>query len=120
MATEQDLSLLLTFREVNPSSPVGLIWCVTTDDVEEAGLNAICKGFYATWDRMEECADFINQFQYVLVATPNDEEREQIVNGLIDRISIPLLLSDKAAFRGRDSAADLFRDYGQDALKNLI
>ena len=120
MATERDLSLLLTYREVDPSLPVGLIWCVTADDVDEAGVNAICKGFYADWDRMDECAEFINQFQYVLVATPNDEERDQIVNGLIDRISIPLLLSDKAAFRGRDSVADLFRDYGQDALKNLI
>ena len=116
---QKDLSLLLTYGEVDPSSPIGLIWCVTQDDVESVGLNAICKSFYAEWDRMAECADFIDRFQYVLVATPNDAEREEIVNGLLDRINIPLLLAEKAAFRGCDSAAELFQAY-PGALKNLI
>lgn len=116
---QKGLSLLLTFGEVDPSSPIGLIWCVTQGDVEAVGLNAVCKSFYADWDRMTECVDFIDQFQYVLVATPNDSEREEIVNGLLDRISVPLLLAEKAAFRGYDSAADLFQSH-PGALKNLI
>lgn len=116
---QRDLSLLLTFGEVDPSSPIGLIWCVTQGDVEAVGLNAVCKSFYADWGRMTECVDFIDQFQYVLVATPNDSEREEIVNSLLDRISVPLLLAEKAAFRGCDSAADLFQS-NPSALKNLI
>lgn len=116
---QRDLSLLLTYGEVDPASPVGLIWVVTDDDLEEVGLNAIRKSYYAEWEHMAECAGFIDQFQYVLVATPNDREREEIVGGLLDRINIPLLLAEKAAFRGHDSAADLFRAY-PGALKNLI
>ena len=116
---QRDLSLLLTYRDVDPSSPVGLIWVVTDDDLEAIGKNAVRKSYYAEWGRMAECAEFIDQFQYVLVATPNDAEREEIVGGLLDRINVPLLLAEKAAFRGCDSAADLFRTY-PGALKNLI
>ena len=116
----KDLSLLLTFHAVDPSSPIGLIWCVTDEDVEAVGLNAVRKSFYASWDRMADCVDFINQFQYVLVATPINSEREEIVHALSERISVPLLVAEKAAFRGCDSAADLFNAYGDAALKTLI
>lgn len=117
---QRDLSLLLTYGEVDPSSPIGLIWCSSPSDVKAVGLNGICKSFYADWDRISECADFINQFHYVLVATPADNERQSIVEGLLDRISIPLLLADRASFRGRESVEELLDAYGQDAFKLLI
>lgn len=120
MATERDLSLLLTYRDVDPASPIGLIWCVTDEDVEAVGLNAVRKSFYAGWERMADCAEFINQFAYVLVATPDDREQMEIVNGLKDRIEVPLLVADKASFRGTGSAAELFDAYGASALQKLI
>lgn len=120
MMDQRDLSLLLTYQDLDPASPIGLIWCVTAGDVEAVGKNAVCKTLYASWDRIEECASLIDQFNYVLVATPNDNEREEIVENLCDRINIPLLIAEKAAFRGHDSAAGLFQSYGPAAIKNLI
>lgn len=116
---QKDLSLLLTYKDVDPSLPIGLIWVVTDDDVEAVGKNAVRKSFYASWDRISDCADFINQFPYVLVATPNDAERDEIVSGLLDRINVALLVADKASFRGCDSAAELFNSRPE-AIKNLI
>lgn len=118
---QSDLSLLLTYRDVDPTLPIGLIWCVTDDDLDAVGTNGIRKSFYADWDRIPECSEFIDQFSYVLVATPNDRERADIVEGLRERINIPLLLAEKAAFRGLYSVAELVGDYGtQGALKSLI
>ena len=45
MLEQRDLSLLLTYRDVDPSSPVGLIWVVTDDDLEAVGKNAVRKSY---------------------------------------------------------------------------
>lgn len=117
---ERDLSLLLTYENVDPTLPLGLIWCSNPTDVKAVGLNGICKSFYAEWSRIAECSDFISQFEYVLVATPHTNEREAIVNGLLEKINTSLLVADTASFRGCQSVEELYQEYGDNALKLLL
>lgn len=117
-----DVSLLLTFEErfIDPSLPTGLWWCANPEDVKAVCINAVCKAAYASWDRLNECMDFINRFHYVFVATPNNNERAEIVEELQKRVEIPLLIADKAAFRGNDSVSSLLQNAGQKAVESLL
>lgn len=82
MTSQSDISLLLTFRAemIDPSLPTGLWWCATPEDAAAVGINAVCKNRYAAWEDLAACTEFITQFCYVFVATPNDADREEIVS----------------------------------------
>ena len=85
MTSQSDISLLLTFRAemIDPSLPTGLWWCATPEDAAAVGINAVCKNRYAAWEDLAACTEFITQFCYVFVATPNDADREEIVGQLL-------------------------------------
>ena len=87
MSRVNDISLLLTFREelIDPSLPTGLWWCATPEDAAVVGVNAVCKNQYAAWDDISRCMEFISQFCYVFVCTPDDAARDEIVGELQKR-----------------------------------
>ena len=117
-----DISLLLTFREdmIDPSLPTGLWWCATPEDVAAVGINAVCKNRYASWDDISGCMDFISKFCYVFVCTPEENARAEIVGELKKRVTTPLLVADKAAFRGNASVTEVLSNAGPKAVESLL
>lgn len=122
MSRVNDISLLLTFREdmIDPSLPTGLWWCATPEDAAAVGVNAVCKNQYAAWDDISRCMEFISQFCYVFVCTPDDSARDEIVGELQKRVTTTLLVADKAAFRGNGSVVDLLENAGMKAVEGLL
>ncbi len=122
MTSQSDISLLLTFRAemIDPSLPTGLWWCATPEDAAAVGINAVCKNRYAAWEDLTACTEFITQFCYVFVATPNDADREEIVGQLQKWVPVTILVADKAAFRGNESVAELLDNAGPKAVESLL
>lgn len=122
MSRVNDISLLLTFREdmIDPSLPTGLWWCATPEDAAAVGVNAVCKNQYAAWDDISRCMEFISQFCYVFVCTPDDAARAEIVGELQKRVTTTLLVADKAAFRGNGSVVELLENAGMKAVEGLL
>ena len=122
MTSQSDISLLLTFRAemIDPSLPTGLWWCATPEDAAAVGINAVCKNRYAAWEDLAACTEFITQFCYVFVATPNDADREEIVGQLQKWVPVTILVADKAAFRGNESVVELLDNAGPKAVESLL
>ena len=122
MSRVNDISLLLTFREdmIDPSLPTGLWWCATPEDAAAVGVNSVCKNQYAAWDDISRCMEFISQFCYVFVCTPDDAARDEIVGELQKRVTTTLLVADKAAFRGNGSVVELLENAGMKAVEGLL
>lgn len=122
MTSQSDISLLLTFRAemIDPSLPTGLWWCATPEDAAAVGINAVCKNRYAAWEDLAVCTEFITQFCYVFVATPNDADREEIVGQLQKWVPVTILVADKAAFRGNESVVELLDNAGPKAVESLL
>lgn len=117
-----DISLCLTFQErlIDPSLPTGLWWCATAEDVMAVGINAVSKDLTAKWDEIQGLQEFIAQFVYVFVAAADGPERDEIVEELQKRVTVPLLVADKASFRGNRSVAELMKNAGYKAVQELL
>ena len=116
------ISRLLTYREefIDPSLPTGLWWCGNAEDTAVVGINAVCKAILAEWSEMPSCREFVGKFQYVFVVTPDDAEREEITCELQKWSPVPILVADKASFRGNESVKALFENCGMKAVEGLL
>lgn len=117
-----EISRLLTYREafLDPSLPTGLWWCGDAEDVAAVSVNAVSKALLADWAELPACRDFLGQYPYVFVATPNDGARDEIVGELQKWSPVPILVADKAAFRGNASIAALLENCGMKAVEGLL
>lgn len=83
---------------MDPSLPTGLWWCLDAEDVFRVKVNAVTKAWNATWDDVGKDAWIIEKFSYILVCAPFGEARDQIVQELTSRFSIPVLIPSDNPF----------------------
>ena len=92
--------LLCEPRMIDPSMSTGLWWCQSPEDVQAVGVNAVCLSVTGRWEDVKNCGDWLSQFPFVFVASPDRELVEQVrrhVRGL------PVLSPREGAFGGYPS-----------------
>ena len=108
---------------MDPSQPT-LWWCSCTEDVLTLGDNAACKPFTTSWEEFdrqgEELAEFVDHYQFVLVAAPPGPERDEIVEHLTAVLHTPVLVPTDQAFRNCASVGNLKDIGGQKAVDGLL
>ena len=70
--------LLCEPRMIDPSMSTGLWWCQSPEDVQAVGVNAVCLSVTRRWEDVKNCGDWLSQFPFVFVASPDRELVEQV------------------------------------------
>ena len=97
---------------IDPAQPTGLWFCVTAEDVQAVGINAVKLAAGANWGDLRRCEGFFKSFPYVFLPIVSSGYREQMVEGL-QRVlpGLTLYIPDRNAFRGCRSAAEFGSKY---------
>lgn len=113
-------ALLFRPEFMDPSEPTGLWWCRNAKDMLAVTINAVCKSLTATWNELNSCAEWVEQFPYILVAIPPSAEQDEAAAELKARFAIPIMVPAPTAFRGVRSLQELVDNLGQRALDKLL
>ncbi len=126
MTHSSDISEVLNCvnkRFIHEDSTSGLWWCKDIEDMENVGLNAVCKSSLADWSDLSgsaECVEFIKKFHFVLVAVPPGQEQQTIASELAARFSVFVCVPNDEAWHGCDSIRELREKYGHKAAERLL
>lgn len=113
-------ALLYLPRFMDPELPTGLWWCRDAEDMQEVGVNAVCKALTATWGEVGRRAGFIHQFPYILLAVPPGADQEELARELTTRFALPIMIPRGEAFRGYPSLRALREAGGIKAQDRLL
>ncbi len=98
----------------------GLCWCKDYNDVNAVQVNAVCKIQSASWDEVSRCRDFIKEFDFILVAVPSGEKRDEIVNEILARFKAIVCVPNDDAWYGCKSLEELRNKGGLSAIEGLF
>ena len=83
--------LLCEPRMIDPSMSTGLWWCQSPEDVQAVGVNAVCLSVTRRWEDVKNCGDWLSQFPFVFVASPDRELVEQVEERVLIKDKHPIL-----------------------------
>lgn len=117
---ESNQVLLYDPAFMDPSLPTGLWWLKDPEEVAAVKVNAVCRSALAAWDDVAECGEFLEQFPYILLAAPPGEWRDEAVEALSARVSVPVVVPTIEAFRGCWSVLEYIGHYGVSQVEKLL
>lgn len=109
--------VLLCFPDYIDPSEGGLWWCKDAADVMAVKSNAVCLSGIGSWENVKLCKDWISQFRYIFVASPDRELVENVrryVNWMV------ILSADPKQFKGFRSVAEYQEAHGGMAWERLM
>lgn len=98
----------------------GLWWCQDASDVYSVSINAFCMATGYTWKDINNCADFLKQFNFIFVAMPPGPKRDEAVQELSTRLKMFLYVPKDEAWAGCSSIQDLREKGGLSSVEQLI
>lgn len=120
LTTGSNRGLLFRPEFINPEETTGLWWCQDAEDMQAIAVNAVCKSAVARWHDLNDWADWIGKFPFILVAVPPGETQEEISQELVARFPVPVMVPEPEVFRGFGTVRELVEDGGQRALDRLL
>lgn len=109
--------LLFEPRFIDPALTTGLWWCQSPEDVQAVGLNAVCMSISAHWEDVQYCSEWIKQFPYIFVASPDRDLVEKVRQHIP---SMPVLYPREDAFGIYDNVKALKAACGPAAVNRLL
>lgn len=112
--------MLAIDRFINPSEPTGLWWVKDALDLNAVQINAVYKDSNVLWTHINNCAEWLSQFPYILVAIPPGPEQDEVVQELSLRSPIPISVPNPRDFYGANSIAELKENLGLTYIDRLL
>lgn len=102
---------------IDPTLSTGLWWCQSAEDAMAVGLNAVCMSVSGRWEDVRFCGEWLRQFPYIFVASPN---RSLVENVRQHVPSMPVLFPRDGAFGAYASVRALKEACGPAAVQRLM
>ena len=118
---EAEQYLTFTPRFMDPDAPQGLWFCDTLTEVSAIELNACMLGSGCEWDDVVKCRPFLEAFRYLVIVTPNDIARQELVRQLRPRLpAMCIYVIQDSGFRNCHTITDFVDTYGSADLPALL
>lgn len=118
---EAEQYLTFTSRFMDPNAPQGLWFCDTIAEVSAIELNACMLGSGSDWDDLVKCRPFLDAFRYLVIVTPNDIARQEMVRQIQPRLpGMCIYVIQDSGFRNCRTMDDFVKTYGTAELPSLL
>lgn len=113
--------LLFEPRFLDPKLPSGLWFCDCLESVQAVQINAVCLAQTAAWDDLSRCAAFFRPFSYIVIVSPDPDQRRIMIQELRRRVAdaVFYVATDKA-FRGCKSVRELRDTHGVSGVEEIL